>query len=194
MATEYLNKDAESYKNIDDEFLYYHDSQLHNAFLNVIETVPEKVTDKTFNVTANIADCVKTNFALYDDIQKQIKIGVEPCFKGYVTDNKILIATMTLLFKSTAAAAFTPLNNVTLCLKSNALTDAKSINAANNCTVAAFVTCLGYVSFYNLEIEILGKIYLFSKIFLGNYGSTSLCCSFCHKYPRYCSNSVWWQT
>ena len=150
MVTEFYSNEKSAFSNLDN-VLFENYLVFGYKFKEMLDSVALAVTDKTLNA-AKIADCEKTNFALIDDILKQLKTNAGPCFKGYVTDDKYLIGNVTLLFKSISQAAFTPLNNVTLCLKSNALTDAKSINAASNCTVAAFVTCLGYVSFCNLEI------------------------------------------
>ena len=150
MTAEYDIQDSKNSIQLDATLSSYI-GQVTSTFSNLLASVALAVTDTTFNVAAKIADCEKESFASYDLILKQVKTDVGLCFKGYATDDKYFIGNVTLLFKSISEASLTPLNNVTLCLKSNALTDVKSINAANNCTTAALVTCLGYVSLLNLE-------------------------------------------
>ena len=116
------------------------------TFNTMLGTVVSSVTDVSLNVKAKIEDCEKTNFALYDAIWKQVNTDVAVCLKSYATDDKYVIGNWTLLFKLILSEALTATNNITLCIKSNALTDAKSIIAANNCTVGALITCFDLVS------------------------------------------------
>ena len=104
------------------------------------------VTDATLNAAANIAECEKAHFALYAPILKRVNIDLAACLKSYAIEDKYVLANGTAAIKFICSYALTPLNNVTLCIKSNGLTDAKSINTANNCTIGALNTCFDLVS------------------------------------------------
>ena len=127
-----------------------YNTAIGGAFATMHAGIATAVTDATFNVNAKIADCEKANFALYDAIWKQVNTDVAACLKAYATDDKYVMGNISILVKYLCSQAATPLNNVTMCIKSNALTDAKSINEANNCTVAALITCFENVSFVTL--------------------------------------------
>ena len=140
MAQNFADVDTSTYYSIGNT-LHVLGKSIKDAFVTMLASVATSVTDATFNVAAKIADCEKTNFALYDAIWKQVNTDVTACLKSYATDDKYVIENLTALFKTVCAVGLTPLNNVTLCIKSNGLTDSKSIMAASNCTVGALVTC-----------------------------------------------------
>lgn len=120
-------------------------SSVQGSLNGVLTAIQSTILDSTLNMAAKFADCEKAAVTSLTNIWKQVTTDVGVCMKAYAKDDAYYVGNASALFKMICAVAIMPLNNITMCISSNALKDAQSINEANNCTIGALVTCIDNV-------------------------------------------------
>ena len=132
-------------------FILTMNDQLQDSFKNLLTALTTSVTDTTLN-SSKVADCEKVAFAAIDANIKNAYNSSDSCFQyysEYVTHS--FTSQVKRIFMESLQCASKALNNVTYCMKSNIISDAKGMDTTTNCTRDSFMTCLRWVSMLNLQ-------------------------------------------
>ena len=129
-------------------------TQFQTSIATILTGISGSVTDTSLN-TSKVAECEKVAFAAFDAIIKNASTFSDKCFKNFSDyETKSFTVQIKLVFAAIVLCAQNPLANISSCMKINKISDAKGMDSTTNCTRDSFLTCITFVSVYNLILSI----------------------------------------